>query len=257
MAVPTYEIYAVKYAGPFIRPSCMVHFFQDMDKTTPVVYYMFVLRGGGETILVDCGFDPELAKARNLAGYVNPVEALKRIDVDAEKMKHLIITHIHVDHIGGIKLFPKATLYIQEKDFKFWMKNPIAKRAPFVQTSDPESNRYLSKLEGKKRLQLVRGDKNILPGIQVLLAPGHSPGLQAVAVNTARGTAILGSDLAHIFASYQDDFPSVIIVDLIAWMKSYDKVRAKVSSPDLLFPGHDIALLEKYPKVAEDVSRLV
>jgi hypothetical protein len=44
---------------------------------------------------------------------------------------------------------------------------------------------------------------------------------------------------------------------MIVWMKSYDKIKAKVSSPDLLFPGHDLALLENYPRVAEDVSRLV
>ena len=47
-----------------------------------------------------------------------------------------------------------------------------------------------------------------------------------------------------------------IITDLIVWMKSYDKVKAKASSPDLLFPGHDLALMAKYPKVAEDITRL-
>jgi hypothetical protein len=40
-------------------------------------------------------------------------------------------------------------------------------------------------------------------------------------------------------------------------MKTYDKLRARVSSPDLLFPGHDRRLLENYPEVAEDVARLV
>jgi hypothetical protein len=44
---------------------------------------------------------------------------------------------------------------------------------------------------------------------------------------------------------------------MIAWMKTYDKIRAKASSMDLIFPGHDVALLEDYPRVAEDVSQLV
>jgi glyoxylase-like metal-dependent hydrolase (beta-lactamase superfamily II) len=256
MAIPLYEIYALKYAGPFTRPGSMVRWFQDMDKNVQIDYFIFAIRGGGETVVVDCGVDPQLAKERNLAGYISPAEALKRIDIDAAKVKYLVATHIHFDHISGIRLFPRATIFLQEREFNFWMKNPIAKRPPFMQVTDPVANRYLGKMEGKKRLQLVRGDKKILPGIELLLAPGHTIGLQAVAVNTSKGTAIVGSDLAHTFSSYRTDIPSAIITDMITWMKSYDKIRAKVSSPDLLFPGHDLALLENYPKVAEDVSRL-
>jgi erythromycin esterase-like protein len=80
--------------------------------------------------------------------------------------------------------------------------------------------------------------------------------LQAVAVNTAKGTAILGSDCAHIFRNYQEDWPSAIIVDLVGWMKTY-KLRARASSIDLLFPGHDPIMSENYPELAEGVTRLV
>lgn len=257
MATPTYEIYALKYAGPLVRPASMVTWFQDMDKTTEINYYIFAIRGGGETIVVDCGVAPKLAQERNLNGYVNPAEVLKRIDIDAQRAKHVVATHIHFDHISGVELFPRATIYLQEKEFLFWMKNPIAKRAPFMQVTDPVGNRYLAKLEGTKRLRLIRGDKKILPGIELLLAPGHTIGLQVVAVNTAKGTAIVGSDLAHMFSSYRTDIPSAIITDMIAWMKSFDKIRAKASSIDLIFPGHDPALLTNYPKVAEGVVQLV
>ena len=158
--------------------------------------------------------------------------------------------------MSGIRLFPKAAIYIQEREFNFWMKNPIARRAPFLFVTDEVANRYLAGQEGKKRLRLIRGDRRILPGIELLLTPGHTIGLQAVAVNTSRGTAIVGSDLAHTFASYKTDIPSAIITDLIVWMKSYDKARAKASSPDLLFPGHDVGLMENYERVAEDVTRI-
>jgi glyoxylase-like metal-dependent hydrolase (beta-lactamase superfamily II) len=257
MAIPTYEIFALKYGGPFTRQGSFIRWFQDGDKNVQIQYYIFVIRGGGETIVVDSGVAPEAARQRNLAGYVSPAEVLKRIDIDAAKVKHLILTHIHFDHVSGIQLFPRANIYVQEKEFNFWMKDPMAKRAPFLFLTEPSANRYLAKQEGKKRLHLIRGDKKILPGIELLLAPGHTPGLQVVAVNTARGTAIVGSDLAHVASSYQTDFPSAIITDMITWMKSYDKIRPRASSPDLLFPGHDLALLENYPKVAEDVSRLV
>jgi hypothetical protein len=44
---------------------------------------------------------------------------------------------------------------------------------------------------------------------------------------------------------------------MVAWMKTYDKVKLKVSSLDLLFPGHDTKMLTDYPKVADDITRLV
>jgi hypothetical protein len=43
---------------------------------------------------------------------------------------------------------------------------------------------------------------------------------------------------------------------MVAWLESYDKLRAKVPL-DLIFPGHDTDLLMKYPRVAENVTRLV
>ncbi|MBM4332413.1 MAG: N-acyl homoserine lactonase family protein [Deltaproteobacteria bacterium] len=256
MAIPTYEIYALKYAGPLTRPASMVNWLQDIDKNVQINYYIFAIRGGNETIVVDCGCAPKLAKERNLTNYINPVDALKRIDIDAAKVKYLAATHIHFDHISGVELFPKATIFLQEKEFNFWMKNPIAKRAPFLHVTDPVANRYLARLIGKKRLRLIRGDKKIFPGIELLLCPGHTVGLQTVAVNTVKGKAIVGSDAAHVFSSYRTDIPSAIITDMIAWMKSYDKIRAKASSIDLIFPGHDLALLDAYPQVAEGVSRL-
>src|SRR5512136_1881290 len=136
------------------------------------------------------------------------------------------------------------------------MKNPIAKRAPFLHVSDIGANQYLRKLEGSKRLHLIRGDKKILPGIELLLVPGHTVGMQAIAVNTEKGTAIIGSDVAHFFVSYRIDIPSAIITDMVAWMKSFDKLRTKASSMDLMFPGHDPLMMTQYPKVADDVVRL-
>jgi len=137
------------------------------------------------------------------------------------------------------------------------MNDPIAGRAPFLHVTDPVANRYLEKLKGTERLRLIEGDEEVLPGIELLLCPGHTIGLQTVAVNTEKGIAIVGSDAAHIFSSYRTDIPSAIITDMIAWMKSYDKMRARASSIELIFPGHDTALIDHYPKVAEDVSRLV
>ena len=252
-----YEIYALKYAGPFVRTGAHLMWYRDWELTEKINYYIWCIKGAGETLVVDTGLTPQMAEERELEGYVNPVEVLARINVAADEVRHVVITHMHFDHVGGASLFPRATFYIQENEYRFWQQDPIAGRPPFKSVSDSDSNAYLASLEATDRLVLLQGDQQILPGIQCLLSPGHTVALQTVAVNTVKGTAIIGSDCAHVFRNYTEDWPSSLIVDLVGWMKTYAKLRERASSPNLLFPGHDRLLLENYQKVAEDITRLV
>jgi len=255
--MPQYEIYALKYAGPFTRTGAHLMWYQDWDKIETVNYYIWCIKGDNATVVVDAGVTPQMAAVRELEGYVNPINVLARINIKADEVRHVVLSHMHFDHAGGVSLFPQATFYIQQKEYRFWRQDPIAARPPFKLVADVAATDYLAALEGTRRLVLLEGDQQILPGIQCLLSPGHTVALQTVAVQTAKGTAIVGSDCAHVFRNYREDWPSALIVDLVGWMKSYDKLREKASSPDLLFPGHDRRLLENYPAVARDVARLV
>lgn len=252
-----YEIYALKYAGPFKRPGPVVLWNKEWERTFLVNYYFWCIKGGNETIIVDAGMTPALAEELKLTGYVHPAEILSRIHIDVNQIKKVILTHLHFDHDDGVSLFPNATFYVQEDEYLFWTKNPIAKRPPFLFFLNSNAIQYLKSIENSHRIQLIQGDQFIAPGIECLLTPGHSVGNQSVAVSTIKGTAVLGSDCAHFFRNYQEDWPSIFIVNLIDWMKSYDKVKAKVSSMGLLFPGHDPALADQFPSIAEGVTRLV
>jgi len=251
-----YEIYALKYAGPFTSSGAFIMWMREWEKTFERYYFFWCIKGEGGPIIVDCGVSPELAKQKALTGYISPVEALKKIGVDASQVPKVVVTHMHWDHYSGIQLFPNATIYVQEREYNFWVKDPVAKRSVFQSATDNTAAAYLAQLENSARLVLVKGDEAIMPGIELLLSPGHTSGLQAVAIKTKKGTAILGSDCAHFFRNYTEDWPSALIVDLAAWMKTYDKLKARVSSPDLLFPGHDPLMLTNYPKVSEEVTRL-
>jgi len=255
-SIPIYKIYAVKYAGPFLRPLARVLWNKGWEDRIEISYYIWVIQGNGETVMVDSGVAPSLAREQQLEGYVNPVHVLARLGIQASQVKRVILTHAHWDHITGIELFPNATFYLQKKEFDFWMRDPIAKKPPFLMVSHPLVFSSISGLEETGRLVLADGDHQYLPGVELLFAPGHTPGLQAVSVNTARVTAIVGSDCAHIFRSYEEEIPSCFITDMIAWMESYDKLKSRVSSLDLLFPGHDMKMSTHYPKMAEDITQL-
>lgn len=253
-----YSILALKYAGPLTSSVAKVLYDTDWNKRIERNCYIWVVQGEGKTIVIDCGVRPAEAAKRNLHGYVSPAEVLRRIGIDAACVEHLIITHIHRDHVGGIEFFPRAKVYVQRKEFDFWVMDPMATRSPFTRMSDPVAVQGLGALRGSGRLVFIDGDREILPGIELLLTPGHTPALQSVAVATAKGLAVLASDCAHIHRTFEMDMPSSMICDLPEWMRSLAKLRELVSGKlDMLFSGHDVAMRLNYPEVAEDVTKLM
>lgn len=269
-----YKIFALKYAGPVSSKIAMVIYLGDWNETIERNYYIWAVQGGGNTVIYDCGVRPGFATESDWLrpSYVSPDKVLNRIGINAAEVEHLVISHLHFDHIGGLELFPKAKVYVQRREFDFWVYDPVAKRPPYAGlqedvsppwkpsygVSDAVAIRQLGELRGSDRLVLIDGDQEILPGIELLLSPGHTIALQSMAVKTAKGLAVLASDCAHIHKSFEIDTPSCLITDMPAWLRSYTKLRNKVNGNiKMLFPGHDRKMLDDYPKVAEDVTQLI
>lgn len=258
---PEYEIYAAKYGGPLIRKVAIVLWNVGWDEDGPLSYYVWAIKAkNGETIVVDTGSSPAQGAARKVPEFVNPVEVLARVGAKADSVNKVVITHMHWDHVGNIEAylqaFPKAKFYVQKREFDFCVKNPVSQRKPIAILFDPLASKVVGGMEGSDRLVIVDGDYNLAPGVDLSLAPGHTLGLQVVRVNTAKGPAVVGSDCAHVFRGYREDNPSCFIMDMPAWIQSFDKVKSKAPI-DLIFPGHDVLMYQNYPKVAEGVTQLV
>jgi glyoxylase-like metal-dependent hydrolase (beta-lactamase superfamily II) len=153
------------------------------------------------------------------------------------------------------KAYPNAKFYVQKKEFDFWVNSPLSQRPPYKQFRYDPGIKAVADLANTKRLAIVNGDHVIGPNMELLLVPGHTPGLQGVLIPTAKGQTIVGSDCAHLFRSYKEDNPSGLITDLPGWLVSYDKLRAKAPVENM-FPGHDVKMLTDFPKVADDITRL-
>jgi len=251
-----YKIYALKYAGPVKK--CGAHFLwqKDWDKTRSGNFYFWCIRNKEQTILVDTGVSPDMAIQRNLPNYINPATLLFRLGVKAEEIQHVIITHLHWDHAGGVTLFPNATYYLHQKEFSFWTKDKVSSTPPFKLLSDQNYINHLKAGKNVGRLVLIKEERQVFPGIKLIPAPGHSPGLMAVAVNTETGTAVVGSDAAYAFDNYSENWPSDVIFNMEDAIKTMEKLRKKASSPALLFPGHDTGMADHYPRAAKDITRL-
>lgn len=258
--MPEYSIYAARYAGPFEVYSGYLVWQWDMATSAfeRENWYLWCVRGERHTVVVDTGADPAMTLERKRSPlFENPADVIGRLGVDVATVEHVVLTHLHWDHAGGVRLFPRATFYLQAAEYRFWTSDPIAARPPFANLADPASLDHLASLEGTDRLVLLEGDAEILPGVTCLLASGHTPGLQAVAVDTVRGTAILGSDCAHVFRNIRHDWPSAFSMDLAECLRSFDKLRGLAAAPELIFPGHDVLMHDDYPLVADGVTQLV
>ena len=223
-----FAIFALKYAGPFTSSVAKVLLDTDWDKTIDRYYYIWVIQGKGATVVVDCGVRPAWAAQKNLKGYVSPDAVLARIGINAATVEHLVLTHIHQDHAGGLELFPQAKVYVQREEFEFWIADPIAKRPPFAKVSDPVAIEQLGNLRGSDPLALDRRRSPDLTRHRTPFNYGTHAALQSVAVKTAKGVAVLTSDCAHLRKSFEIDLPSSLVCDFPGWMNSYSEFRRKV-----------------------------
>ncbi len=105
--------------------------------------------------------------------------ALKHKGLVPEEIDIVINTHLHDDHCGNNILFAKADCYIQQRELD-------ACKAPH-----PLDYRYEPDFIEGLNLKPVEGDIEILPGVELIFTPGHTPGSQTVRINTADGKVII------------------------------------------------------------------
>jgi glyoxylase-like metal-dependent hydrolase (beta-lactamase superfamily II) len=151
----------------------------DSDAAWWVPVNCALLRNGDATVLVDTGVGPQprtfLPEAdTRLLELVAPEE----IDV-------VVHTHLHVDHIGWTGSFPNARYVVHEDDWTYFMsESSLAERPHLRKKVLPLADRF----------ERIGGETEVVPGIHVQPAPGHTPGHVIV---RADGVAVIGDLAAH------------------------------------------------------------
>jgi glyoxylase-like metal-dependent hydrolase (beta-lactamase superfamily II) len=109
-----------------------------------------------------------------------------------------------------------------------------------------------------ERVVFHAGDALLYPGVSLHHLPGHTLGLQAVRVDTARGPVVLASDATHFWANLEREIPFPIVADVPAYLESLRTLRKLAPSIDHIIPGHDPEVLARFPAEAgtKDVVRL-
>lgn len=127
-------------------------------------------------------------------------QALGKVDLAPDDIDHVVMTHLHFDHAGGLTYvdtndeiqptFPNATHWVQRRNWS-WAFAPSPRDAGSYRVDD------FSFLKSDKSpgLNLVDGIDEILPGVEVLPCHGHTFGMQVVKITCADATYVFLADL--------------------------------------------------------------
>jgi glyoxylase-like metal-dependent hydrolase (beta-lactamase superfamily II) len=252
----SYEVFAVRFAAPESFPLSEAAVGGDPKQTVALVNMVWLLKGSnGKNVLVDTGFiQPPGGKDKT---YVRPDAALGRVRVSPGDIADVIITHPHFDHIDGIDRFPKATLWMQKDDYDYfvgaaWQKGAVS--GGF----EKEDVRKIVEANLSGRLRLVKGDDlETLPGIRVFTGSKHTWESQYLVVRSQTDPVLLASDAIWFYYNLEHLVPiPTYTFDAAAYVQAMKKMTTLVPNRDLIIPGHDANVFEKFPRVAEGVVRI-
>jgi glyoxylase-like metal-dependent hydrolase (beta-lactamase superfamily II) len=155
----------------------------------------------GKLVLLDTGAGPLAPSTGQLQ------VSLRGLQVTAEMIDVVVLSHAHADHIGGLidqegrPAFPNARIVISRKEYEFWRSSGFRERLgdgsvygnPAVESLVGRwFDQYLVALEGS--LELVGEEAEVSCGITLVPAPGHTPGHSAFVIHDGAEPVLFTGD---------------------------------------------------------------
>jgi N-acyl homoserine lactone hydrolase len=224
---------------------------------------------GKVRILVDSGMPDATELKQRLrvegegGGHDSMRRALKAAGTSPEKIDIIVPTHLHFDHAWNLDLFPQACVVIQRDEMIHAMDSCATQRIYYFKET------LIGLLQRKRPngLRIVDGDVALMDGIRLLKVPGHTPGMQAAVVTTARGRAALVSDLGDHYRYWYPADPRATDKPMRFMAgsflpgpirseseRTYVDSMAKVKAiADIVVPAHDFRIPRHLPSEWFDV----
>lgn len=175
---------------------CEGYIVRDGQRIKDASSSVTLVESAGHRLLIDTGSPTDCKALR---------AALEGMGVSVDSVKHLVNTHMHIDHVGCNHIFRNARTYAH------------ALESPPIGTIR------------------ITDSLTVLPGVEVIPTPGHTFGSVTVLVKCEKRYAVCG-DAIPIRENYQKHVPPFINVDPKLALKSMDVIAGLA---DVIIPGHD------------------
>jgi len=166
----------------------------DERNRIPLQTNCLLLEREGSLAVVECGVGDKLGdKLRDIFAVERRTvaDALREIDADPRDVSHVVLTHLHFDHAGGlttlegdraVPVFPNAEVVVQRREWEDALANRSTMHSTYLRDHlDPVA----------ERVRCVEGACEALPGVRVRPVPGHTFGQQAVLFEDEGGRTIV------------------------------------------------------------------
>ena len=252
----TYELFAIRYASR--KANRHEHFIggDPHDGPMPMDYFVWVAKNADRAVVIDIGFTAESGGKRGRTLDRCPIDSLALVGVDPAAVKDVVLTHMHYDHVGNFHKFPVANFHLQEPEMHYAVGRYMRHRQ-LAKSFEPDDVCGMVRLNFDGRVVYHNGPADILPGIRIVPTGGHSAGLQFVTVKTARGVVVLASDVTHFYENMESYRPFTTAVHVGEMLEAFDTRRAHAAVPELIVPGHDPLVMQRYPAPSPELEGIV
>jgi glyoxylase-like metal-dependent hydrolase (beta-lactamase superfamily II) len=213
-----------------------------------------LLQCDGGWLLLDTGFntalinDPYLRQRFHgrpgygavLPGPGEPLEeALARVDIPMDEIYAVGVSHLHLDHAGGLKLFAgRVPVHVQRAELAYGLSEPPGPENHAIYRIDFDDPRI--------DWRQAEGDVEIAPGVTAVLTAGHTPGHQSFVVDldesVGGGGFVFAFDAADLTENIEHELPigGVVDVDPAETVEPIRRLKKLAAERGYrLVPGHD------------------
>ena len=176
-----------------------------------------IVRGGGKTVLLETGVGGKTGRTPGAAGTEGSgalLQNLAREGIRPEDVDIVVNTHLHFDHAGGNTViadgkpapaFPRARYLIQKGEWQVASRPNERTRATYLAEN-------FEPLDDARQVELVEGEAEIIKGLRLLPAPGHTADHCIVEMDSGGELALYVGELAQ----------HPVMLERIAWISAFD-----------------------------------
>jgi glyoxylase-like metal-dependent hydrolase (beta-lactamase superfamily II) len=257
--IPIGPILAMNASEAELAPLLKANFMQPVIQATN---NMLVVDTGRERILVDTGFGEKLDPS---FGRFPRLEAnLRRAAITPESIDLVVISHGHLDHIGGLvtksgaPAFPKAQFVFVDTEWNYWTGSRYESEVnsspmpdPFKKATIGAARENLPPVADRSRF--VRQGGEITTGAHYVAAAGHSPFHASILFTSGEEQFVHMGDIAHnpVTSLQHPDWTPVFDYEPAQAIKSRKAILDRVATDQVMVMGYHFP----FPAIGHVVRR--